>query len=119
MVNGGWLVLRHLNIDRAKVELIKVKAEQEVKLRWIPGFQSGLESTEAIGDEQSDTLRMIPQTRTISQLYDDKDEEEDYNEMIQEEDEEQRGMEGPLPMALIPEHQSRRGPTKTEGWDAR
>ncbi|CAH7669051.1 hypothetical protein PPACK8108_LOCUS3621 [Phakopsora pachyrhizi] len=26
---------------------------------------------------------------------------------------------GPLPMALIPEHQSSRGPTETEGWDAR
>ncbi|KAI8454279.1 hypothetical protein BY996DRAFT_6414018 [Phakopsora pachyrhizi] len=111
-----------------------------------------------------DTLRMIPQTRIFSQLDDDKDEDEDYNEMIQEEDEEQRRKEGPedegwsaeatnvkqelsdlstglttdgmgtgcrrraqpehlgrgpLPMALIPEHQSSRGPTETEGWDGK
>ncbi|KAI8454280.1 hypothetical protein BY996DRAFT_6414019 [Phakopsora pachyrhizi] len=26
---------------------------------------------------------------------------------------------GPLPMALIPEHQSSRGPTETEGWDGK
>ncbi|KAI8445025.1 hypothetical protein BY996DRAFT_6525083 [Phakopsora pachyrhizi] len=122
-----------------EVELIKVKAEQEVKLRWIPGFQSGLgrllEMNKVLRKDRSrsamllrdlkdylqNTLRMIPQTRIISQLDDDKDEEEDYNETIQEEDERCTQPEhlgrGPLPMALIPEHQSIRGPTKTEGWD--
>ncbi|KAI8449811.1 hypothetical protein BY996DRAFT_6439252 [Phakopsora pachyrhizi] len=108
------LELGHLEYILAiedEVELIKVKAEQEVKLRWIPGFQSGLgrllEMNKVLRKDRSgsamlprdlkdylqDTLRMIPQTRTISQLDDDKDEEEDYNEMIQEEDEEQRGMD--------------------------
>ncbi|KAI8444794.1 hypothetical protein BY996DRAFT_6484350 [Phakopsora pachyrhizi] len=120
----GWLVLRHLNIDRAKdVELIKVEAEQEVKLRsdsnsatlkgdGSPVSKAGWEH-EPIGkhrgywrqtngsamllrdlkDYLQDTLRMIPQTRIFSQLDDDKDEDEDYNETIQEEDEEQRRKE--------------------------
>ncbi|KAI8443334.1 hypothetical protein BY996DRAFT_6608583 [Phakopsora pachyrhizi] len=69
---------------------------------WILGFQSGLKGW--IGSEEQgivmllrdlkdhlqDTIRIIPQSRIISQLDDDKDEEEDYNKTILEEDEEQR-----------------------------
>ncbi|KAI8444392.1 hypothetical protein BY996DRAFT_6542796 [Phakopsora pachyrhizi] len=105
------------------VELIKVEAEQEVKLGsdsnsatlkgdGSPVSKAGWEH-EPIGkhrgywrqtngsamllrdlkDYLQDTLRMIPQTRIFSQLDDDKDEDEDYNETIQEEDEEQRRKE--------------------------
>ncbi|CAH7688556.1 hypothetical protein PPACK8108_LOCUS23525 [Phakopsora pachyrhizi] len=116
----GWLVSRHLNIDRAKcicsdsvetelecrpcfkdVELIKVEAEQEEMdprlletNKVLRKYRSGSAMLlRDLKDYLQDTLRMIPQTRIFSQLDDDKDEDEDYNETIQEEDEEQRRKE--------------------------
>ncbi|CAH7667193.1 hypothetical protein PPACK8108_LOCUS1585 [Phakopsora pachyrhizi] len=106
--NAGDSIGQNCTVAHSDVELIKVEAEQEVKLwsdsnsatrlletnKVLRKYRSGSAMLlRDLKDYLQDTLRMIPQTRIFSQLDDDKDEDEDYNETIQEEDEEQRRKE--------------------------